>query len=477
MGTMSASDAAPLPRLGEVFFDVRGNSRSMRLSWYADTGVAVMSIWQGGMCTGTFRLAIGDLPRLVETLQRGPDGGQAGWDAQAPGQAMADPLMDSTAQVQSMEPLPGQGQPDLPPEPVDYLTGVREYPDHRGGPPEYPAEPPDQRAMPPEYRPEPPEYRPEPPEYRPEPPEYRPEPPDELRTGPAQYRAGSGDYLAGPPEYGAGPPEYQAGPSGHRAGPPEYQSGPPEYGAGSSQYQSGPPGHRAGPPDRPADPPEYQPKPRGHRAGPPDHLAGPSEYQSGPPDHLAGPPAYQPEPRGHRAGPPDHLAGPPDAAEAPEYRAGPPDYQAVPPRPRTEYPADLPSAAGGADPASYGSAIYMGSRRPDASDPDTSGTAAYPPDTGGQVNYQREPGGDQYRGTGPLDYDGEPSMPHYPPGTPAPTRSDALGRSPADYPAHYGTAVTDDIGHEPRQDSFPYGRPAGSRGTRSRRSDPGASSA
>ena len=37
MGTMSASDAAPLPRLGEVFFDVRGSSRSMRLSWDAGT--------------------------------------------------------------------------------------------------------------------------------------------------------------------------------------------------------------------------------------------------------------------------------------------------------------------------------------------------------------------------------------------------------------------------------------------------------
>ena len=47
MGSMSASDAAPLPRLGEVFFDVRGSSRSMRLSWYADTGIAVFSIWQG----------------------------------------------------------------------------------------------------------------------------------------------------------------------------------------------------------------------------------------------------------------------------------------------------------------------------------------------------------------------------------------------------------------------------------------------
>ena len=75
MGSMSASDAAPLPRLGEVYFDVRGESRSMRLSWYADTGVAVFSIWQGGTCTGTFRLPIADLPRMVEALQRGPHGG------------------------------------------------------------------------------------------------------------------------------------------------------------------------------------------------------------------------------------------------------------------------------------------------------------------------------------------------------------------------------------------------------------------
>ncbi len=71
MSTMSASDAAPLPRLGEVFFDVRGSSRSMRLSWYADTGISVFSIWQGGTCTGTFRLPMEELPRLIDALQRG----------------------------------------------------------------------------------------------------------------------------------------------------------------------------------------------------------------------------------------------------------------------------------------------------------------------------------------------------------------------------------------------------------------------
>src|SRR5213082_888067 len=86
MGCMSASDAAPLPRLGEVFFDVRGESRSMRLSWYADTGVAVFSIWQGGTCTGTFRLPIADLPRMIEALQRGPhsDAGEAGGPQDGP---------------------------------------------------------------------------------------------------------------------------------------------------------------------------------------------------------------------------------------------------------------------------------------------------------------------------------------------------------------------------------------------------------
>src|ERR1700759_5824189 len=77
MASMSASDAAPLPRLGEVFFDVRGSSRSMRLSWSSNTGVAVFSIWQGGTCTGTFRLPMDDLTRLVDSLRRGGPGGEA----------------------------------------------------------------------------------------------------------------------------------------------------------------------------------------------------------------------------------------------------------------------------------------------------------------------------------------------------------------------------------------------------------------
>src|ERR1022692_455363 len=91
MGSMSMSDAAPLPRLGEVFFDVRSPSRSLRISWYADTGVAVLSIWQGGTCTGSFRLPMGDLPRLIATLQRGPDGCARPGEDRAPQPGAPDP--------------------------------------------------------------------------------------------------------------------------------------------------------------------------------------------------------------------------------------------------------------------------------------------------------------------------------------------------------------------------------------------------
>ena len=147
MGSMSASDAAPLPRLGEVFFDVRGNSRSMRLSWYADTGVAVLSIWQGGMCTGTFRLAIDDLPRMVETLRRGPGGQSPDPEPEAPDRAFGDvpgdanqaePADYGTAAMPYLT-----GRPDPLTAPAEYLTGAADplagspgygdalYPGHR----------------------------------------------------------------------------------------------------------------------------------------------------------------------------------------------------------------------------------------------------------------------------------------------------------------------------------------------------------
>jgi hypothetical protein len=170
MGSMSASDAAPLPRLGEVFFDVRGNSRSMRLSWYADTGVAVFSIWQGGTCTGTFRLPIDDLDRMVEALRRGPQGQRARRDGaygQLPGEqayvrdlgsgrgtgpsASPGEVPDPGPSTVAMRPPSAAdyddeypGEPGYHDEPGGYPGG---YPDEAGG---YPGEPGGYQGEPPQ---------------------------------------------------------------------------------------------------------------------------------------------------------------------------------------------------------------------------------------------------------------------------------------------------------------------------------------
>jgi hypothetical protein len=194
MGSMSASDAAPLPRLGEVFFDVRGNSRSMRLSWYADTGVAVLSIWQGGMCTGTFRLAIADLPRMVETLQRGPGGQRPDWDNDVPGRPARDPGA-AMAHVPSVPPSPQTG--------ARYPTG----------------------------------------------------PADDPRLVSTQYLSGPDDYGAAPAQHGAPPPDYLARPADHRAAAADYPPGG-DYLADPPGYPADRPGYRGGPPDYPGYPAE-----------------------------------------------------------------------------------------------------------------------------------------------------------------------------------------------------------------------------
>src|SRR5207248_751533 len=112
MSSMSASDAAPLPRLGEVFFDVRGESRTMRVSWYADTGVAVFSIWQGDTCTGTFRLPIPELPRMVRALTEGPPGAAPpGSRGAGAGLRPADPGAPTAALGPAGTPAPLAGQP------------------------------------------------------------------------------------------------------------------------------------------------------------------------------------------------------------------------------------------------------------------------------------------------------------------------------------------------------------------------------
>ncbi|GAA2103804.1 hypothetical protein [Actinomadura alba] len=65
------SGATPLPRVGEVFFDARGEDRALRLSWHPEPGVMVFSFWNRGVCTSTFRLPAAEVPALLETLAEG----------------------------------------------------------------------------------------------------------------------------------------------------------------------------------------------------------------------------------------------------------------------------------------------------------------------------------------------------------------------------------------------------------------------
>ena len=58
-------------RLGaEFFLDTRGDARSLRVRWHHDDGLVLLSLWRGAECTGTFRLAIDEVPVLIEASAR-----------------------------------------------------------------------------------------------------------------------------------------------------------------------------------------------------------------------------------------------------------------------------------------------------------------------------------------------------------------------------------------------------------------------
>jgi hypothetical protein len=106
----------------------------MRLSWYADTGVAVFSIWQGGTCTGTFRLPMDDLARMIESLNRGPQGQRAA-RRKAPGEA--DPGEGQATMAMRMPDgsgAPSGQRPESPRPDLQRPNGPRPEPGYGTGP-------------------------------------------------------------------------------------------------------------------------------------------------------------------------------------------------------------------------------------------------------------------------------------------------------------------------------------------------------
>jgi hypothetical protein len=65
------SAVRPFPEAGSIFLDARGGDRALRVSWHEEAGLVVLSLWRDNVCAGSFRLAIDEVPDLIEILRSG----------------------------------------------------------------------------------------------------------------------------------------------------------------------------------------------------------------------------------------------------------------------------------------------------------------------------------------------------------------------------------------------------------------------
>lgn len=67
------SAARPLPEVGSIFLDARGDDRALRVSWHSESDLVVLSLWRDNLCVASFRLSIEEVPDLIEMLRAGLD--------------------------------------------------------------------------------------------------------------------------------------------------------------------------------------------------------------------------------------------------------------------------------------------------------------------------------------------------------------------------------------------------------------------
>ncbi|MFI7490299.1 hypothetical protein ACIBXA_18155 [Micromonospora echinaurantiaca] len=117
-------EVLPMPGFGDLFADTRGDDRTMRVSYHPERGAVVLSLWSGTVCRGSFRLAVGDAPRLLSLL------GQIS-AAAVPGAPPDDPTSMQGTRATAAVPAPA-------PDPVEQ-TGQIAGPAHRAALPIVPA--------------------------------------------------------------------------------------------------------------------------------------------------------------------------------------------------------------------------------------------------------------------------------------------------------------------------------------------------
>ncbi|MEW2329738.1 hypothetical protein AB0880_18230 [Micromonospora chersina] len=91
-----------MPSFGDLFTDLRGEDRTLRVSYHPDRGAVVLSLWNGTLCRGSFRMPADDVDRLLALLTavRIAAGGD---DAAGPGTAAdesdsADPVPEPSVE-------------------------------------------------------------------------------------------------------------------------------------------------------------------------------------------------------------------------------------------------------------------------------------------------------------------------------------------------------------------------------------------
>src|SRR5205085_5644220 len=68
MGGDPAPRSPRRDRTGTWFADDRGVARRLKVSWHPERRLFVLSVWHEDTCTATFRLPLGEVPRLIGTL-------------------------------------------------------------------------------------------------------------------------------------------------------------------------------------------------------------------------------------------------------------------------------------------------------------------------------------------------------------------------------------------------------------------------
>lgn len=59
------------PPHGDVFVGRDVPDKALRVSWHPESDRLVVSVWRADQCTGTVRLTVSDVSRLISTLADG----------------------------------------------------------------------------------------------------------------------------------------------------------------------------------------------------------------------------------------------------------------------------------------------------------------------------------------------------------------------------------------------------------------------